>query len=484
METDAVAEADERAATAYRRRWLSLTVVVMAAVIIVIDTSVLNVSIPTLILDLDTDIATVQWAITGYALTFATFLIVGGRLGDMFGHRRMFVFGAGLFAIGSVIASVAPSIGVLIVGEAVIEGVGAALMLPATTAILSRTFVGRERVKAFATWGTTVGAASAFGPIIGGYLTTYHSWRWGFRINVIIAVLAIIGAFAFMYDRPSDSTRPRLDWLGAVLVAVAAFLMVFGISVMGERDWALSALSLTVAVIAIAGFVVVERHQERAGGDPIVAFGDFREPTFRVGVMATSLQLAAQGAVMFVLPILLQEVRGLSAFDSGLSVVPIGICVVIGAQLSPRVARRRGVAGVVRIGLAVATLGAVLISVASVFSLTFGALLPGFVVYGLGFGLATSQLSNLVLGSVRPDRAGVASGTNSTGRQIGAAVGVAVSATLLSAGALERLGPITLGVAALALGAGARLAWRLTDVRNRAHAEPFDPAVDEAIEAV
>jgi len=476
-----VAETDSRAAAAYRRRWLSLAVIVMTAVIIVIDTSVLNVSIPTLIDDLHTDIATVQWAITGYALTFATFLIVGGRLGDMFGHRRMFVIGATLFAVGSAIASTAQSIGVLIVGEAVIEGLGASLMLPATTAILSRTFTGRERVRAFAAWGTTVGAASAFGPILGGYLTTYHSWRWGFRLNVMVAALAIAGAFAFMYDRRSTGTRPRLDLVGAILVAVSAFSLIFGITATGEQEWRLSLTSAVIAVIAITLFVVFERSRERSGGDPIFAFGDFRDPTFRVGVFTTSLQLMGHGAVIFVLPILLQGVRGLSAFDSGLSVMPIGLCVVVGAQLSTRVARRVGVTGVVRIGLFVATLGVMFTAIVSSFTLAFVALLPGFVGYGLGFGLATSQLSNLVLGSVSPARAGVASGTNSTGRQIGSALGVAISATLLSTGALGDRGPLALGLATLALGAGACLAWRLPDTRTVA---TIDPAVDEAIEAI
>src|SRR5262249_10209713 len=147
-----------------------------------------------------------EWVITGYSLTFATFLIIGGRLGDIYRHRRMFIIGAALFGTGSFIASISPSVGVLIVGEAIIEGLGAAMVAPATLAILSTTFRGRERATAFAVWGATIGAAVAFGPVLGGFLTTNYSWRWSFRINVVVAPLAIIGALLFM---PRGERKPR-----------------------------------------------------------------------------------------------------------------------------------------------------------------------------------------------------------------------------------------------------------------------------------
>ena len=175
-------------------RWVTLAIAILSAFIVVLDNTVLNVSIPTILRELHTNLPSLEWVITGYALTFAALLIIGGRLGDVYGHRRIFIIGAALFGAGSLLASVSTSVGELIFGEAVIEGVGASLMLPATLAVLSSTFRGRERAAAFAAWGATAGVAAAAGPVVGGFLTTNYSWRWSFRINVIIAPLAVLGA--------------------------------------------------------------------------------------------------------------------------------------------------------------------------------------------------------------------------------------------------------------------------------------------------
>src|SRR3954453_6802679 len=180
------------------RRWITLTIVIISAFIVVLDNPVLNVAIPTILREFHTTLPSLEWVVTGYALTFATLLIIGGRLGDIYGHRRIFVIGAALFGVGSLLASVSTSVGELVLGEAIIEGIGASLMLPATLAILSGTFRGRERATAFAAWGATAGVAAAMGPVIGGFLTTNYSWRWSFRINVIVAPLAVIGALVFM----------------------------------------------------------------------------------------------------------------------------------------------------------------------------------------------------------------------------------------------------------------------------------------------
>src|SRR4029079_7848000 len=157
-----------------------------------------------------------QWVITGYSLMFASLLIIGGRLADLYGARRIFIIGAALFGAGSLLASLAQSVPVLILGEAIIEGVGASLMMPATLGILSSTFHGHERATAFAGWGAAAGAAVALGPLIGGFLTTNYSWRWSFRINLIVIPLAIIGAMLVMRRSPTASKRERIDVPGAL----------------------------------------------------------------------------------------------------------------------------------------------------------------------------------------------------------------------------------------------------------------------------
>src|SRR3954467_15684583 len=182
-------------ATPDPKRWVALVVLSSSLFIIVLDNTILNVAVPTIIREFDTKVTALQWVISGYSLVFATLLISFGRLGDLFGRRRLFFIGVTLFAVGSLIASLSQNVVQLFIGESVLEGLGAAMMLPATLSIISATFRGRERGPAFAVWGAVAGGAGALGPWIGGLLTTYASWRWAFRINVIIAPLAMIAAW-------------------------------------------------------------------------------------------------------------------------------------------------------------------------------------------------------------------------------------------------------------------------------------------------
>ena len=183
---------DDEGAAPDRSRWVALGAVSAGVVVVTLDTTILNVAIPTIRRDLGTDLVSLVWVVTGYSLTLGSLLVIGGRLGDVFGARRTFVAGALVFAAGSVVASAATSVWMLGLGESVVEGIGAALLLPAALATLSTLFRDRERAKAFAVWGGAAGAASALGPVIGGWLATDASWRWGFRINVVVAPLAAL----------------------------------------------------------------------------------------------------------------------------------------------------------------------------------------------------------------------------------------------------------------------------------------------------
>ena len=213
------------------RRWFAAAVVIVSVAIPVLDNTVLNVAIPTILREFHTDLPSLQWVITGYSLTFATLLIIGGRLGDMYGHRRMFMVGAAIFGVGSFLASVSHSVPTLVLGEAIIEGIGASLLIPATLSILSTTFEGAERAIAFAAWGTVAGASVAFGPLVGGFLTTEYSWRWALRINVIAAPLFVLGALAADAARTSGRRTGRASTCpGAAMIATGSFAFVFGLS--------------------------------------------------------------------------------------------------------------------------------------------------------------------------------------------------------------------------------------------------------------
>jgi EmrB/QacA subfamily drug resistance transporter len=434
------------------RRWVTLSILITAVILIAVDVSVLNVSIPTILRDLDTTVPSLEWVITGYSLTFATFLIIGGRLGDIYGHRRMFIIGAALFGTGSFIASIAPSVGVLIVGEAVVEGIGASVMSPATLAILSTTFRGRERATAFAMWGATIGAAVAFGPVLGGFLTTNYSWRWSFRINVIVAPLAIIGALLFI-PKGLRKKRTPIDLPGAAMISSGMFLLVFALSegsaygywtptqdfdVGSARLWSSSApfsvatVAFVVALAILACFVLYERWKERRGTDPLFEFSQLKLKTFRYGLLTVMILSMGQLGLLFALPLFLQEAEHLSAEVNGLWLLPLGLAVVVGAQIGGRLTRRITPTSVARIGLFVETAAYLLIVHSISADVTFWQMVPGLVIFGTGLGFATSQITNVILSEVPIERSGVASGANSTARQLGAALGAAIIGSLIT----------------------------------------------------
>jgi EmrB/QacA subfamily drug resistance transporter len=435
-------------------KMVTLGIVILAAFIVVLDNTVLNVAIPTILHDFHTTLPTLEWVITGYALTFATLLIIGGRLGDIYGHRRIFIIGAALFGVGSLIASISTSVGQLIVGEAIIEGIGASFMLPATLAILSDTFRGRERASAFAAWGATAGVAAASGPVVGGFLTTNYSWRWSFRINVIIAPLAIIGALLFMRRGERSSRRPRIDFPGALLIAAGMFLLVFALSEGGTYGWLTPVKDFTVggrmiwrtsapvsmipvvialSVAILAAFFFYERAKERRNGDPLFEFAHFKFPTYRWGLLTGLVLAMGQLGLSFVLPVFLQTGKHLTAAQNGLWLLPTGLFVIFGAQLGGRLIRVWDATVVVRLGLFLYALGIAYIAFTISLGVTVWQLLPGLAMYGTGIGFAGAQLVNVVLSQIPKSASGSASGANTTVRQVGMALGVAIIGALLTA---------------------------------------------------
>ena len=434
------------------RRWLTLGILILTVVLIALDTSVLNVSIPTILRELHTTVPTLQWVITGYSLTFATLLIIGGRLGDIYGHRRLFMIGASLFGVGSMMASVSHSVGTLILGEAVIEGIGAALMTPSTLAILSTTFRGRERGTAFAAWGAAAGAAVAFGPVLGGFLTTNYSWRWSFRINVVVAPLAVLGAW-LLVPKGTRSKRTPIDLPGAGLIASGMFLLVFALSdggtygwwkpinnftVVGNEIWpttrpiSVVTVALLAGVAVLTAFVRFERGRERRRNNPLFEFSLMGDRSFRYGLLTLTILAMGQLALLFALPLFLQDAIHLSAQENGLWLLPFGLAVIVGAQVGGRLTRIVSPTVVVRAGLACETISLAVVIWAVRPDVTFLRLLPGLVLFGIGVGFASSQLTSVILSGVSADKSGVASGATSTARQMGGAFGAAIIGSLIT----------------------------------------------------
>jgi MFS family permease len=439
------------------RRWLAAAVVIVSVAIPVLDNTILNVAIPTILREFHTDLPSLQWVITGYSLTFATLLIIGGRLGDMYGHRRVFMVGALIFGVGSLLASVSHSVPMLVLGEAIIEGIGASLLIPATLSILSTTFEGPERAIAFAAWGTVAGASVAFGPLVGGFLTTEYSWRWGLRINVIFAPLFIVGAWLWMRKDERPARRPSIDVPGALMIATGSFTLVFGLSEAAAygmfrplRDFSLNGwnvwpatrpvsiapLAIFVSIVILTAFSFFERAKERRDDDPLFEFSQLEHPSFRYGLQATTFLAMGQFGFLLVIPVLLQDGQHFSAMRTGVYMVPMGACIALGAPLGGRCTRLIGTTRVVRVGLVFQAVGLVVVALMISSDTSLLALLPGSILFGIGVGFASSQLTNVILSEVQRDKAGVAGGTNTTVRQVGAALGIAVIGSLLNAQAI------------------------------------------------
>ncbi len=426
------------------KRWVALVVLSSSLFIIVLDNTILNVAVPTIIREFHTNVSALQWVISGYSLVFASLLISFGRLGDIIGRRKLFFIGATLFAVGSLIASVSQNVVQLFLGESVLEGIGAAMMLPATLSIISATFRGRERGSAFAVWGAVAGGAGALGPWIGGLLTTHASWRWAFRINVIIAPLAIIAAF--FYVRESRDERAKgLDLPGVTAVTIGLLGVVFGIIEAGRYGWikpigdqniggwhwpvdafSMVPVALVIGIIGLTSFVFIELARARAGKPVVFDFGDLIHRGFRYGLINTTVLAMGEFGAFFVLPLFLQAGLHLSALETGRWLLPAGIMAFVGGGLGGRLSKRFGPKYVITVGLMFEAVGIFCYVVAFSTSTTFWQLLPGLLLHGIGIGFATSQLTNVVLSDIPPEKAGSASGASGMVRQVGTALGIAL----------------------------------------------------------
>jgi EmrB/QacA subfamily drug resistance transporter len=468
------------------RRWLALGFTLSTVTLVVIDSTVLIVSIARIIEDLDTNVAGVQWCFTGYAVVFASGLVIAGRLGDMFGPRRMVLVGTVMFGTGSLIAALSQSLPMLLLGQSLIEGLGAALLVPNTLSVIARTFSGRSRIAAFTAYATSLGAAASIGPVLGGFLTSNYSWRWAFGINVILAPIVLIGLLVTTTRDPAPAGRQQLDVRGALMIASGMFLLVFGLSqgevygwwsptsplTIGDTDvWGASAPISIVPIALLAGavllfvFVRTEVALERRAAHPLFEFSQFRLRTFRLANLSTFCSAFGQLGVAVSMALYLQEAKGLSPLENGLWVAPANVALLFGAPFGGWVSRRTDATTSMRIGVVGQICGLAIVTLTVPTDLSYWYVLPGMLIYGFCTGLYSSQLTRVMLNDIDPSRAGVASGMNQTARQVATAFGVATMGTVFAVVAAAHgvdsalRPPLTIAMGTLAL--SALVVWRL-----------------------
>lgn len=427
-----------------KTRWVGLLFISIAVSLIIVDSTIVNVAIPSIVDELKIDSTQVQWVQTSYTLVFAALLIPFGTLADRIGRRRLLIAGVAVFTLASVFAGLSPD-GPLLIASRVLQGVGGAMVLPTTTSLINANFRGKERAIAFAIWGSTIGGMAALGPLLGGWLTTDFSWRWAFGVNVPFGIIVIVGAMLTVAES-SAGRRDRFDILGAVLSVAAAGSLVYGLIQGRSLGWWAPTeeaaewwplpispipVAFAVAIVSTVAFIAWERTRSRAGKATMLPLELFSIGTFRNGnIVALIISLGELG-LLFVLPLWLQNVLNYSALDAGFMLLALAIGSFLASGAVTGLSRRLTAVGILRIGVALELAALLALGFVLRSDLDWLPLAALLFVYGLGLGLASAQITSVLLADVPVEESGRASGTQSTSRQVGSALGVATLGTLL-----------------------------------------------------
>ncbi|QOC24379.1 MFS transporter [Microbacterium hominis] len=434
-----------------RREWMGLAVLAAGLGMIVLDGTIVGVALPDIIRDLHLDLTDAQWVSSLYAVLLAALLLSTGKLADRFGRKLLFLVGIVVFAGGSVWAAASATGGALI-GARAVQAVGAAFIMPATLSTVNAVFRGRYRAAAFGVWGAVISGAAAIGPLVGGALTQYASWQWVFLVNLPLGALILALAVWAVPETRGSGFRRGADVDGALLSAVGFGSLVFAVIegpdlgwwtpkadlTLGSWTWPASApisvvpICLAVAAVALTLFVFWERHRERVQRDALLDLHLFSLRTFSWGNVTAAMVAVGEFAIIFVLPLYLTAALGLSIMQTGLVLAAMAFGAFASGAAARHLAARFGSPGTVLIGLGLEVVGVlVLAALASATTPGWLIALP-LVVYGLGLGLASAQLTGTVLRDVPVEISGQGSATQSTVRQIGTALGTAFAGAALS----------------------------------------------------
>lgn len=446
------------------RRWYALGILSMSLMLIVIDSTVVNIAFPAIRATFKSPFSDAEWVNSIYSLIFGAALITWGRLGDHYGRRNIFVAGAALFALSSLGVGLASSIGVMI-GFRALQGMAAAMMSPSTLSIISSTFKGRERGIAFGVWGATAGISAALGPILGGWLIEYgtnimaESWRLAFLINVPLAAIAIAGSFWAIRETRDVLHKHQIDWVGILFATLGIGAIVSGtiegqthgwwfakkVFVLGSihypnlpLDAAIPAGTISfipftfiIGLIFVALFVWWELYLEKRNGEPLFELSLFKYTSFRYGLITIFIVALGEFGTFLGLSIYIQLAKGLGAFETGLQFLSFAIVTMFVAPMAGVLSSRFGAKWVVTIGMLCEGIALFWVSRVLYIDRPISSLTLPLMLYGVGVGLAIAQLSNLVLSDIPSEKAGQGSGATNTIRQLGASLGIALIGAVL-----------------------------------------------------
>jgi EmrB/QacA subfamily drug resistance transporter len=438
-------------ATILKNRWLGLVFISMGISLVIIDGTIVNTIFPTVIKALQLTSTQVQWVQESYVLVFASLLLIWGSLADRYGRRLLMIIGVVIFIVASVWAGTSTSADSMILAR-VVQGIGGSMVLPTTLSLVNANFSGRERGIAFAIWGSTIGGMVAIGPVIGGWLATSfdNGWRLAFNVNLPIGVLIVAGVLLSVGESKVGKKAEGVDIIGALLSVVMFLALVFGLIEgrsygwwnvnqpfeLGSFKWATSGISvipfaLAISIVFGVLFVLWERARGKAGKSVILDLDLFHITSFRNGSVAALIISMGEFGMIFALPLWLQNVQGLSSVSSGLVLLWLAGGAFLASGAAGSMSGKVAPATAVRLGVVLELVGVVSVALAIGYDAGWGWVAPGLLLYGIGVGFATAQLTGVIMIDVSTDKAGQASGTQSTARQVGSALGIAVIGTTL-----------------------------------------------------
>jgi len=413
--------------TEENKKWWTLGAVSFGLFMIMLDNTVVNVALPSIQRDLHMQLSELEWIVSGYALTFAALMLIGGKLADAYGRRLIFVLGITIFTLASLACGLASS-GDALIGARVAQGVGAAMMNPATLSIIAVTFPPRQRGTAIGLWAGVSALALALGPLVGGLLTEHAGWNWIFFINIPVGVLAIAASFLFI-DESRDETHERLDIPGLLSSGIGLFALTYGLIEANNYGWGSARIvgSFVVAAVALVVFVQLERHRRA----PMLDLTLFRNRTYVGANLAMLLVALAMFGVFFFVSLYMQNVLGYSAVQAGAAFLPMTVLIIVIAPLSGRLSDRWGSRWLMAGGMVLLAIQLTYFSQLPT-DATFWRLLPALVIGGFGMSMTMTPSSAAAMRAVPVEKAGVGSAVLNACRQVGGSTGIALMGAIMA----------------------------------------------------